>query len=378
MVTIGIDASRANAPRRTGAEWYAYHLIQALKRLEIPGVAWVLYSRAPLRDGLERMPAHWCGRIVPWKHLPLWTLCGLSWELRRRPVDLLFAPTHILPLFPPRRVVTTLHDIGFVRLPNLYAVSNRLAHRLAARRAVRIADRILTVSEFSRQEIITAYRVAPGRVSVTANAVDPAVYSSSITAERRMDVLARYRLTQPFFLYLGRLEAKKNVTNILRAFAQVRQRRGGDDTVALVLAGTPGFGFDRIAAAIGDAGPDSHLQLPGYVPEEDVPALIAGARALVFPGCYEGFGIPILQAQAVGTPVITANHSAMPEVAGAGALFVNAQDPAAIAQAMERLLDDAAMHASLRSAGFLNVRRFSWEHTARRTMDILLEVLDVG
>ncbi len=376
MVTIGIDASRANAPRRTGAEWYAYHLIQAMKQLEEPGVECVLLSRDPLRDGLEQMPVHWSGRIVPWRHRPFWTLCGLSWELWRRPVDLLFQPTHILPLFPPQRVVATLHDIGFVQLPNLYSVSSRLTHRLAARRAVSIASRILTVSEFSRQEILTAYGAAPDRVSVTANAVDPAVYNNSITVARKMEVLARYRLTQPFYLYLGRLEAKKNVVNILRAFTQLRQRLGAQDRVSLVLAGTPGFGFDRIEGAIGDVGCDSHLRMPGYVPEEDLPALIAAAHALVFPGCYEGFGIPILQAQAVGTPVITANHSAMPEVAGTAALLVNARDPAEIAQAMEQLLHDAALHASLRADGLVNVQRFSWDRTARRTMDILLEVLN--
>jgi glycosyltransferase involved in cell wall biosynthesis len=321
MVTIGIDASRANAPRRTGAEWYAYHLIQAMKKLGDSGVEYVLFSREPLRDGLEQMPPHWHGRIVPWQHRPFWTLCGLSWELWRRPVDLLFQPTHILPLFPSQRVVVTLHDIGFVQRPHLYSVSDRLAHRLAARRAVSIADRILTVSEFSRQEIMAAYGVAPARVSLSPNAVDLAVYSS-ITLERRMEVLAKYRLTQPFFLFLGRLEAKKNVTNILRAFAQLRQRLGAGHRIALVLAGTPGFGYDRIEAAIGDSGLAPHLRMPGYVPEEDLPALIAGAHALVFPSCYEGFGIPILQAQAVGTPVITANHSAMPEVAGTGAMLV--------------------------------------------------------
>ena len=375
MATIGIDASRANAHERTGAEWYAYHLIQALKKVEIPGLECVLYSREALRDGLEQLPPSWRARVLPWKNLPFWTQCGLSLELFRHPVDLLFQPTHSLPLFRPKRVVTTLHDIGFERLPRLYSRSDIRYHRHMARRAIRTASRILTVSAFSRQEIIDVYRVDPDRVVVTPNAIDPAVYHRSIPEEGKTAMLAKYRLASPFFVYLGRLEAKKNLVNILRGFSLFRSRRVTGDPIKLVLIGTPGFGWDRIRAEIQTSGLEPHLVRPGYVPEADLPGLLASADALVFPTRYEGFGIPILQAQGVGTPVITSQDSAMPEVAGAGAILVNAKDPDDIARAMGSLMDDMSLRAAVRAAGFENVKRYSWDDTARLTMDVILQVL---
>ena len=272
MATIGIDASRANAHERTGAEWYAYHLIQALKKLEIPGLEFVLYSREALRHGLEQLPRGWRARVLPWRNLPFWTQCGLSLELFRHPVDLLFQPTHSLPLFRPKRVVTTLHDIGFERLPGLYSRSDIRYHRHMARRAVRTASRILTVSAFSRQEIIEVYRVDPDRVVVTPNAIEPAVYHRSIPEESKKRVLAKYRLASPFFVYLGRLEAKKNLVNILRGFARFRSRRSAGDPIKLVLIGSPGFGHDQITAEIQSSGLEPHVVRPGYVPEADLPA----------------------------------------------------------------------------------------------------------
>lgn len=375
MATIGIDASRANARERSGAEWYAYYLIQALKKLETPGLEFVLYSREPLRDGLERLPSNWRHTLMPWRHLPFWTQCRLSLELTIHRVDLVFLPTHNVPLLHPRRVVATLHDIGFERHPELYPVSQLRYHRPMARRAVRAAGRVLTVSEFSRDEIVSFHKMDPARVTVTANAIDPAVYHPSIPETEQSAVRNRYGLSGPFLVFVGRLEAKKNLANILRGFALVKRRRGSGDPVKLALIGNPGHGFDAIKAVIAGDGLAPHLVLPGYVPEPDLPALLAAARGLVFPTRYEGFGIPILQAQAVGTPVITSDHAAMPETAGAGAILVNADDPEAIAGAMMVVLDDEARRRELRAAGLDNVKRFSWVETARVTLKVFREVL---
>ena len=159
MSLIGIDASRANAHERTGTEWYAYYLIQALKKFGVPGLEVVLYSKKFLRDGLERFPEGWSGKILTWGPKRFWNQLRLSWELHKNPVDLLFQPTHTLPLIRPKRVVTTLHDIGFERLPQLYASSERGYHRRSAKLAVRAASRLLTVSEFSKREIMEVYKV---------------------------------------------------------------------------------------------------------------------------------------------------------------------------------------------------------------------------
>lgn len=378
MSLIAVDASRANAHERTGTEWYAFHVIQAMKKLRVPGLEFVLYSRKFLKDGLEELPDGWNAKILAWKNLRFWNQFRLSWELWRHPADLLFQPTHTLPLIRPKRVVTTLHDVGFERNPKLYAPSELRYHRYSARLATRVASRILTVSEFSKREIVDIYKIDPARVIVTPNAIDMAQYHASIPEETKQAMLEKYRLTKPFFLFVGRLEEKKNIINMLHAFSIFKGWRGTGDPIKFLLIGTPGFGYERIKREIKTRGLEPHLLLPGYVPEDDMPGLMAAADALIFATSYEGFGIPVLQAQAVGTPVIASDNTALPEVAGAGgAIFVKPQEPDDIAQAMKEIMDNMRLRESLIATGYENVKRFSWDETARVTMNVILEVLGI-
>ena len=378
MALIAVDASRANAHERTGTEWYSFHLIQAMKKLEaVPGLEFVLYSRKFLKDGLEQMPPGWNAKILAWKNLRFWNQFRLSWELFKNPVDLLFQPTHTLPLYRPKKIITTLHDVGFERNPKLYSPSELRYHRYSARLAVKAASRILTVSEFSRQEIIEIYKVDPSKVIVTPNAIDTTMYHASIPEDTKLAMLDKYHLTKPFFLYVGRIEEKKNIMNILHAFANFKSGRGIGDPIKLLMVGTPGLGFDLIKKEIKRLGIEQHLQMPGYVPEDDMPGLYAAADALVFPSRYEGFGIPVLQAQAVGTPVITSNTTALPEVAGDGAIYVKPEEPNTITEAMKIVMDNMSERERVVRAGYENVKRFSWESSARTTMNTILEVLGI-
>jgi glycosyltransferase involved in cell wall biosynthesis len=377
MALIGIDASRANAHERTGTEWYSYHVIQAMKKFRVPGLEFVMYSKKFLRDGLEDFPDGWRGNILGWRHQRLWNQLRLSWELWRNPVDLLFQPTHTLPLFRPKRVVTTLHDVGFERLPRLYTHSELRYHRASARLAVKAASRILTVSEFSKREIIELYRLPAERVTVTPLSYDSTRYHPDLTDADKTAVLDKYRLTKPFLFYVGRLEEKKNIVNLLHAFSIYKGWRGVGDPLRLLLAGKPGFGIERIRKEIKNRGLESSVMMPGYVSEDEIPALMSAADALVFPSLYEGFGLPILQAQACGTPVITSNVASMPEVGGAGALYVRPEEPEDIALGMKKMFDESTTRDHLRLAGFENLKRFSWDECGRQTMNAILEVLGI-
>jgi glycosyltransferase involved in cell wall biosynthesis len=377
MALIGIDASRANARERTGTEWYSYHLIQALKQIPVPGLDVVLYSKKFLRDGLEQLPAGWNAKILYWRSQRFWNQFRLSWELLKHPVDLFFQPTHTLPLYRPKRIVTTLHDIGFERLPKLYRPAELRYHRYSARLAVRRANRILTVSEFSKREILEIYKLPPERVVVTPLAHDPLRYRPDVPAEDAGRVLDKYRLSRPYFLFAGRVEEKKNVANLIHAFSIFKSMRGIGDPIKLFLAGAPGFGIERIRKEIETRKMGEFVVMPGYVPEEDMPALFAQAHALTFPSNYEGFGLPILQAQACGAPVIASYACSMPEVGGQAALYVKPDEPEDIARAMRELVGESALWERLRDLGFENVKRYSWDETARLTMNVLLEVLGI-
>lgn len=377
MAKIGIDASRANAEQKTGTEWYSYYLTQYLKAYVLPGVSFRLYSKEELRSGLEVLPEGWESRVLSWGPKRFWNQLRLSWELWREPVDLFFQPTHTLPLMKPRRTVATLHDVGFERMPHLYGKAELRYHRHSAKLAIRRADRLLTVSEFSKRELMDVYGVEESRITVTHLGVDHARYRPDIPQEERDRTLREYRVSRPFFLYVGRIEEKKNIVNLIHAFSIFKGWRGVGDPVKLFLAGTPGFGFEKVKREIEARGMAEHVIMPGYVPEAVMPALMAEADALVFATNYEGFGLPIAQAQAVGTPVITSNLASMPEVAGDAALFVRPDAPEEIAHAMKEIASGSTTRDHLMEAGLTNAARFTWEETARKTMNAILEVAGI-
>jgi len=241
---IGIDASRANASQRTGVEWYAFNVIQGLKKAVPAGRRVVLYSKEPLRDGLEDLPPNWESRVLAWPPRRFWTQLRLSWEMLRRPPDLLFVPAHALPLVLPRRSATTVHDVAFMALPKAYGRLERVYHRLTARFAVKRARLLLTVSDFSKAETLKYFGADPDRIVVTPLGYDRAVYGPAGDAAAAAKVLKRYHIGGPYFLFIGRLEAKKNLAGLLRAFTVFLEKYDAGRGFKLVLVGKRGLGYE--------------------------------------------------------------------------------------------------------------------------------------
>jgi glycosyltransferase involved in cell wall biosynthesis len=369
--TVGIDASRANRLQRTGVEWYAFHLIQRLKPVIPSEYRVILYSEEPLRDGLEALPPNWESRVLRWPPRRLWTQLRLSWEMLARPPKLLFVPAYVPPMLTPRRTITTLHDTAFVTMPAAYSRIGRAYLKLMYRVAIH-AGRILTVSEFSKGELVRLFGADPEKVDVTPLAADSALYVVA-REEKIAEVLKRHRIDRPYFLFVGRLETKKNLGGLLAAFNIYRKTHPHDDA-RLVLIGRPGHGFQKEMSALMDDFA-AHVIRPGYVASEDMAALYSGATAFVFVSLYEGFGIPLLEAFACGVPVIASDVTSIPEVADDAVLYVNPDDHDEIAKAMIRVADDAALRESLRQKGFARVKNFSWDKTAARTWEVMKRVI---
>ncbi|MEA3248748.1 MAG: glycosyltransferase family 1 protein [Patescibacteria group bacterium] len=358
---IGIDASRANSITRTGTEWYAYHLIRELKSLIPDSCQVVLYSKEPLRDDLVDLPAHWENRVLRWPPRYLWTQMRLAWEMLVRPPDLLFVPAHTLPLVLPKKAVTTLHDVTFMVVPEAYSWKGRAYHRFAARYAVRRAAHIFTVSEFSRQEIMKWFGADAERISVTHLSYDESSFRSDLDMSRTSAVLNRHGVSKPYFLFVGRLERKKNFAALVEGFRKFRESHSDHN---LVLVGKRGRGADEV---LGDG--IEGIREMGYVGADELPHLYAGAEAFVFPSRHEGFGIPVLESFACGTPVITSRNSAIPEVAGQAAYYLETNDAVGIAEAMGRIIDQSWLREKLSELGSLRVRDFTWRATAEKTWE---------
>ncbi len=369
---IGIDATRANKAVKTGVEWYAWHVIQELKKLtQGNGNSWILYSNKILTNGLEVLPDNWYEVRIKWPLFFGWTQCRLSYEIHRRPPDVLWMPGSTLPRVIPKQTVVTMHDIGYHRLPKLYPRRQVQIHERAMKEIAKKAARIITVSEFSAREIAEAYGVDPKKIAITYNGIDHDTYRPIKDFEAILNRLRRYQIPQPFFAAIGRQEAKKNLATLIKSFTAFKTRRGVGDPHRLVLIGARGHGYDEIKKEIENSTVKSEIMELGYIPESDMPYILNAAEALIHPSWYEGFGIPPIEAMACGCPVLSSNAASLPEICGEAALYFAPGEPEELTAAMSRLTDESGLKEKLRLAGISRAARYTWQATTEKTLPVL-------
>jgi glycosyltransferase involved in cell wall biosynthesis len=306
---------------------------------------------------------------------------------RRQGVEIAHVPYFASPFFPTTPTVVTVHDLIPMILPAYRgSILVRLYTRLVAA-AARKADIVLTDSKASKWDIVRLLGIPAERVRVIYLAVDD-VYQPVLDGHRLARSRPKYGLPESYLLYLGGFDQRKNVPTLLKAFAQLGEdsRFKGrdlrfeiqDSRVHLVMAGRlPEKGSDFFPdprPIVQELGIGERVVFTGWVPEEDKPALYSGARALVFPSLYEGFGLPPLEALACGTPVITSNRGSLPEIVGEGGLLLEPDDVEGLAGAMEQLLNNDTLWGDLREKGLAHAARFSWEKTARETLAVYREI----
>lgn len=354
---FGIDAWSANAPVKTGVEWYAHHVIEHMKaRPLLAGEEVFLYSPKPLEGMLELCPEHWHPKVLRWPVLRGWMPVRMSSELLRRAPDVLFVPSQALPSFA-KRSVTTVHDLGPLRFSKLYDAATRRRVMAATRRAVKTADKIFCVSKFTAQELKHFFHVSDDRIVIAANAADTSVYRR-LAPEIVESVLRKYRLGKHFFAVLGRNAPNKNIALAVRAFQTFKSTRGVGDPFELVLVGPDGFAAENVRTL-------------GYLPSDETAAILNAATALLSPSLYEGFGVPNLEAMACGAPVIASDIPAYREVCADAAWFVDPNDPNAWVHAMHELAGNAVLCEEYRQKGFARTAAYSWDATA----GIILETM---
>ncbi len=358
---IGIDARLWGEPR-SGIGRYTRSLVDALVKAA-PEMEWVLYLDRPAAD----LPPGAQARCLPWPQRLLWTLWIAPRDLARRPVALFHGVTGFeLPAAPGTRLVTTVHDLIPLDWPALVPRRHRWAVRCLLGGALRRARKVIAVSEATRQQLLARYRLAPDKVAVVPEAAAPGFAPPPPAAVAA--VRDRYGLAGPYVLFVGLLEPKKNLPAVLAAVA--RLRTAGDwGARTLALAGAAGWGTEGLDRQVARLGLQATARFLGPVPDADLPALYAGAEAFVFPSLWEGFGLPVLEAMAAGAPVVASRRRALPEVTG-GAALLTEPEPAAVAEALGRLLADRALRERMREAGLARARAFSWERTAAETLAV--------
>ena len=371
---IGIDG-KVLTLRAGGTGRYAINLTRALlKAAAAPhsGLEFVIFTGPQTSSSvLEEFRGTFDECFLGLKSSVIRSLALIPAALRRMQIDIFHGLDHVgIPLVGRTgRYVVTVHDIIPLILPQTFTPRHRMVVRMALTQVRRKADLVITPSQAVKRDVVQHLGVHEDRVAVTLHGCEARFQPVADEASLRA-VMARYDLPPCYVLALGNLEPRKNLTTLLQAFARLRQSAEVDPEIQLVLAGARGWLEKPIFRTVRSLGLENVVCFPGFIEDDDLPAVYHGAAVFVFPSLYEGFGLPVIEAMACGVPVISSNTSSMPEVAGGAAVLVDPLDADQMAAAIVRVLGDEALRDSLRQQGIARARQFSWEAAARQTLDL--------
>jgi glycosyltransferase involved in cell wall biosynthesis len=427
---IGIDASRAFLAQRTGIEEYSYQVIKHLVE-KLDGHEVVLYIREDTRykiqdtnksqitnhpgragksqtDSVNRfkgfeLPKNWKIKVIKLPYL--WTQIGLSLELLLHPVNILFIPAHTVPLIHPKSTTVAIHGLEYEFCPEAYSFWARTYMRWSIKMSCRWAKKIIAVSENTKKDLMRLYKVPEKKIEVIyegyekdlsfraeperAKRVEGEVEESNFGLDPSTSSAADFAQddSKKFILFIGRLEERKNIVGIVRAFEILKEHY--KISHKLILAGKFGYGAEKIKAEIKNINCAKDIILPGYISEEEKWEMLKRADVFLFPTFYEGFGIPVLEAQSVGVPVVTGDNSSIPEVVGArrdeadgrdeavprlygSAILVDPLNAEQIADETYRLISDKTLRDDIIKKGYENARRFSWDKCGKEIARVLV------
>ncbi|KKP58377.1 MAG: hypothetical protein UR51_C0006G0013 [Candidatus Moranbacteria bacterium GW2011_GWF1_34_10] len=391
---IGIDASRAFLKKRTGIEEYSYQVIKNLRE-KLKDAEVVLYIRpGEINSGINnfKIPKNWKIKKIRW--VRFWTQIGLSLEMLLHPVDVLFIPAHTVPLIHPSQVgvgkllkffygkdrefktVVTIHGLEYEFLPEAYSFWERFYMRLIIRKSCRSAENIISVSFNTKNDLIELYKIPENKIEVIyegCSFYENQVKNKIVNHTANEDVLEKYQLKNvKYLLFLGRIEERKNILGIVKAFDILKRKYLIPHK--LVLAGGFGYQYSRIVKYIQGNEFKDDIYLTGYIDEANKREILKNADTFLFPTLYEGFGLPIIEAQSLGVPIVASKNSSIPEIIGDEGLssLVDPNNPEEIAKAVFNVLSDKGIREDLVNPGFENAKRFSWDRCAEGVAKVLL------
>lgn len=366
---IGIDASRANLETKTGVEWYSYNLIEALKNADKEN-QYFLYSQNELKNDLTNLPDNFYSRVLDWNKKSFWTQTKLWWHANIDGNKILFIPSGMIPVIPFRfyKLITTIHDVCFLDYPQYYSKQDLFIQKLALKLGLFFSNKIITVSEYSKSQIIKHTSCNANKIEVVHLGYDKNIYKKIDDIELFDRMRKKYNLPNNFILFIGRIEEKKNIVNQIKAFDRFNQKY---QDYKFVLVGKPGYGYDNVKTEIFENELHKNIIELGYVSTVDMVAIINMSKIFMFVSNYEGFGLPIIEAMACGVPVITSNNTSMPEIAGDAAFFIEPNNVLGIYEKLCSITENSeGVRDDLIKKGFNRVKEFSWKKCAKKTIKV--------
>lgn len=360
-MVYGFDGSRAFVSNRTGTENYSFQLLKALK-IDKKN-KYIVYLRPFANVKKQNWPSNFHFTTLDYPYL--WTQIGLALQTFKDHLDVLFVPAHTLPIIrkPGLKTVVTVHDLGSEYLPQTHQYKQRLYLGFMQKAQLKTATRIIAVSQATKNDLVKKIKLNQEKIDVVYEGYDKNLFKP-VRNDLLVNSLKQYDLKpKSYFLFIGTIQPRKNLDRIIKAFSKSNVNK-------LVIVGQKGWLSEEIYKLPKQLGVEDRVKFLGFVPEKDLPILYSGALALIFASLFEGFGLPIIEAQACECPVLTSNLSSMPEIAGKEAILVDPYSENDIVEGMDKI-QNSQLRSKIIKAGLVNINRFSWERCARETLEVL-------
>ena len=372
MAKIWIDGYEANVPQRLGSSRVAFELIKHLEKLDHRNEYTILLPDSPM-DDFPKARAGFNYKII--KPKKFWTAISLPLALfkEKEKPDLFFSPTHYIPRFSNVKRVATIFDLSFIHFPQYFQKKDLWKLTNGTKFSAKNASHLITISNSSRQDIIKTYGIERSKVTVAYPGYSEELFYIDKNQTKIDSVKNKYNIEGEYVIFVGTIQPRKNLIRLINVFSKI-------DNLKLVIVGkTTGLGrqawmFEDILKRPTQLGLEDRIIFTGFIPDDEINTLLNGACAFVLPSLWEGFGIPVAEAMAVGTPVVVSNVSSLPEVVGRAGLLVDPYSIDQIEQAIRLVATDKKLRQKYSKAGILRAKKFSWDKMARGVLKVFEKV----
>ncbi|MDO8638488.1 MAG: glycosyltransferase family 1 protein [Candidatus Daviesbacteria bacterium] len=369
---IWIDGYEANSPQRLGSSQVAFGLLRYLEKLDQQNEYTILLPDLPLAD-LPPEREGWKYKIL--KPKKLWTKIALPLALYTAKIkpDLIFSPTHYIPQFSPVKRVAIIFDLSFLHFPEMFLVSDLWQLKNGTKFSAQNATHILTISNFSKKDIIKQYGIPKDKITVFYPGFNKEIFKPITNEAKIKKIKLKYKISKRYIIFISTIQPKKNIIRLIEAIKNI------EDLELIIVGKTTGPGreawqFQEILQTPTKLGISEQVIFPGFVPTEELPYLLSGAEAFVLPSLWEGFGMSAAEAMATGTPVIVSNVSSLPEVVGKAGLLVDPYSTTQLEQAIRAVINDNKLKLKLSKLGLEQARKYSWERAAKIVLSCFVQL----
>ncbi|HEX8965793.1 MAG TPA: glycosyltransferase family 1 protein [Patescibacteria group bacterium] len=364
---IGIDGNEANVEKRVGISEYAYELLVEFSKQKASHIQFYIYLKSNPLPHMPKETGNW--KYIVFGPQKLWTQFALPLKLftQKKKPNVFFSPTHYAPRFSPVPTAIAIMDVSYMRFPELFAQKDLYQLQNWTSYSAKQASKIFTISTSSKNDIIKYYPVKSENVVVTYPGIKLEIENMKDIPS--IDYLQKtYLIPKKYILFVGTIQPRKNIARLIEAYAQIANK---NKDVDLVIVGKKGWLYEPILETPEKLGIAQRVHILNFVSDSDLAGFYANALCFVLPSLYEGFGLPVLEAMKYGCPVITSNVSSLPEAGGDACLYVDPNNTNDIALKMEKLITDSTLRKSLITKGKEHIKKFSWENSAKKTLEVL-------